>query len=123
MARRNPDLLADLDDLIADITVDAYGDDEPQVAFFEVFNQEVQTPTAATVLEVPMDVVGFDYHDECRGIVAQCRRDSARQDLAVVDLIFLPDSVAAWVQAAYRRWLGLTPHPTRMPAGWRPSWL
>jgi hypothetical protein len=25
-------MLADLDDLVADITVDAYGDDEPQLA-------------------------------------------------------------------------------------------
>ena len=28
---------------------DAYGDDEPQTAFVEVFNQEVRLPAAATV--------------------------------------------------------------------------
>jgi hypothetical protein len=123
VARRSPEIFADLDDLVADITVDAYGDDEPQVAFLEVFNNEVQTPTVATVLGVPIDVVGFDYHDERRGIVAVCRRDGARQELAVADLIFPPDAVVAWVQAAYRRWLGLTPHPMHMPVGWRPSWL
>lgn len=123
MARRKPPALADLDQLIADITVDAYGDDEPQTAFLEVFSSEVRTPAPATVVDVPVEVVGFDYLDERRGIVAECRRDGARQDLAVVDLVFPPDAVAAWVQAAYRRWLGLDPRPYDMPAGWRPSWL
>jgi hypothetical protein len=100
-----------------------YGDDEPQTAFLEVFNQEVRLPAAATALGVPVDVVGFDYRDECLGVVARCRRDGLRQDLAVVDLVFPRDALAAWVQAAYRRWLGLDPHPCDMPTGWRPSWL
>jgi hypothetical protein len=123
MARHKPIAVADLDQLVAAITVDAYGDDEPQTAFVEVFNQEVRLPATATVLGMPVDVVGFDYHDERPGIVARCRRDGARQDLAMVDLSFPPDTVAAWLYAAYRRWLGLDPHPYDMPAGWRPSWL
>ncbi len=123
MARRKPTALDDLDAVIADITVDAYGDDEPQTAFLEAFNQEVRLPAAATVLGMPVDVVGFDYRDERQGIIARCRRDGARQGLTVVDLFFPPDTVAAWVQAAYRRWLGLDPHPYDMPAGWRPAWL
>ena len=123
MVRRLPTALADLDALVAAITVDAYGDDEPQTAFVEVFIQEVRLPASATVLGVPVDVVGFDYRDERLGIVARCRRGGVRQDLAVVDLFFPPDAVAAWVQAAYRRWLGLDPRPYDIPAGWRPSWL
>jgi hypothetical protein len=103
--------------------IDADGDDEPQTAFLEVFNQDVPLPISATVLGMPVEVVGFDYRDERRGVVARCRRDGSRQDLAVVDLILQPDTVAAWVQAAYRRWLGLDPNPYDMPAGWRPSWL
>jgi hypothetical protein len=71
------------------------------LAFLEVFNHEVQTPAAATVLGVAIKVVGFDYHDERRGIVAVWRRDGARQELAVTDLVFGPDAVAAWVQPAY----------------------
>lgn len=35
--------LAELDDVIADIVVDAYGDDEQQVAFLETFTNEVAT--------------------------------------------------------------------------------
>lgn len=123
MASRKPIAVADLDQLVAAITVDAYGDDEPQIAFVEVFNQEVRLPVAATLLGVSVDVVGFDYHDQRSGIVARCRRNGARQDLAMVDLFFPPDTVAAWLHAAYRRWLGLDPHPYDMPAGWVPSWL
>jgi hypothetical protein len=123
MARHKPTALADLDKLVAAITVDAYGDDEPQTAFLEVFIQEAPLPAAATVLGTPVEVIGFDYSGERRGILACCRRDGVSVDLAAVDLLFPPDAVAAWVQAAYRRWLGLTPHPFDMPAGWCPSWL
>jgi hypothetical protein len=123
VSRRKGAPLDDLDALVADIVVDAYGDDEPQVAFLEVFNQEVRLPAAATVLGVPVEVVGFDYRDGRRGVVAECRREATHQAVAVVDLTFPPDSAAAWVQAAYRRWLGLTPHPYEMPPRWRPPWL
>jgi hypothetical protein len=123
VARRKPAPVDDLDALVNAIAVDAYGDDEPQTAFLEVFNQEVRLPAVATVLGVPVDVVGFDYRDERLGLVARCRRDRVSQDLAVVDLMFPPTAVAAWVQAAYRRWLGFDPYPFDMPAGWRPSWL
>jgi RNase P/RNase MRP subunit POP5 len=123
VARRRATTFADLDDLVADITVDAYGDDEAQTAFLEVFTGEVTVPGAATVLGVAVEVVGFDFRDARRGIVARCRRDSLEQELAAVDLVFAPDSVGAWVQAAYRRWLGLPPHPADVPPGWRPSWL
>jgi hypothetical protein len=37
MSRHKPIAVADLDQLVAAITVDAYGDDEPQIAFVEVF--------------------------------------------------------------------------------------
>jgi hypothetical protein len=123
VARQKPSSIDNLDALIVVITVDAFGDDEPQTAFLEVFHHEVLLPAAATVLGIPVDVFGFDYRNDRQGIVARCRRDGARQDLTLADLIFPPDTVAAWVQAAYRRWLGLVPHPFDMPAGWRPSWL
>ncbi len=80
-------------------------------------------PISATLLGMSVEVVGFDYRDERQGVVAHCRRDDPKQDLAVVDVVFPPDTVAAWVQAAYRRWLGLDPNSCDMPVGWRPSWL
>jgi hypothetical protein len=123
MPRREPTALADLDELVSGITVDAYRDDESQTAFLEVFNQEVRLLAAATVLGIAVEVIGFDHRDERRGVFARCRRDSVCEDLTVVDLVFPPDTVAAWAQAAYRRWLGADPRPYDMPAGWRPSWL
>jgi hypothetical protein len=117
VARRKPSPIDDLDALIAVITVDAYDDHERRTAFLEVFNQEARLPAAATVLGMPVDVVGLDYRDDRQGTMAPCRRDGARQDLTPADLIFPPDTAAAWVQAAYRRWLGLALHPYDMPAG------
>jgi hypothetical protein len=113
--------LAELDDVIADIIVDAYGDDEQQSAFLEAFTNVV--PVTATVVGVPVEVVGFDYHDMRHGVMAKCRRGTHRQELGAADVIFPPDTTAAWVQAAYRRWLGLKPHKAAVPSGWRPSAL
>ena len=112
----------DIDNLITEITVDAYGEDEQSTAFLQAFTDEVDTPVTALVLGTEIEVIGFDYHDERHGIVAACRRDGAQQELAAADLIFPPDTPAAWIQAAYRRWLGLKPHPHAMPSGWTPSW-
>lgn len=74
----------------------------------------------ATVLGVPVEVVGFVYHEARHGVMAKCRRDTLTQQLGAADVIFPPDSTAAWVQAAYRRWLGLKPHKATIPSGWRP---
>ncbi len=53
MPRRKPTTLTHLDALVADITVDAHNDDEPQTVFLEVFDQEVRLPAAATLLGMP----------------------------------------------------------------------
>ncbi len=112
--------IAELDDLVAEIVVDAYGDDEQHVAFHELFSSEVATPVVATVLGLTVEVIGFDYHDARHGVMATCRRDKVTHELGAADVIFPPDSTAAWVQAAYRRWLGLKPHKATIPSGWRP---
>ncbi len=109
--------------LIEAITVDAYGDDEQLAAFYEVFAQEVKRSTPAGIIGVDVEVIRFDYRDERQGLVVLCRRDGVQQEVSAADLVFPPDTEAAWIHAAYRRWLGLKPHPATMPAGWQPAWL
>lgn len=107
-----------LQQLIDDITVDAYGDGEQLGAFLDAF-EEVDLPCPAVLLHVPVDVVRIDFTgDERRGLTARCRHEGRAEEVSLADLRFQPGSVAAWIHAAYRTWLGLRPFSAREPPGW-----
>ncbi|MDD1707361.1 MAG: hypothetical protein LUO81_04095, partial [Methanoregulaceae archaeon] len=55
----------------------------------------------------------IDYDgNERRGLTARCRREAgSEQVIAACDLIFPEGSTAARYLAAYRKWLGIEPHP------------
>ena len=98
---------------IDDILVDAYGDDEQLWAFRQAFEDKVVVPAEAFVVGEPVTVMRIDYDgNERRGLTARCRReDGSEQVIAACDLIFPEGSAAARYMAAYRRWLGIEPHP------------
>ena len=107
--------------LIDEITLDAYDLYEQLSGFLQVFSDEVTVPALRTVLHVPVEVTGFDFEgDERRGLVAQCRHDGGAGTVSLVDVRFEPHSVAGWLHAAYRTWLGLPSFPARRPSDW--SW-
>lgn len=56
-------------------------------------------------------------------VTAHCLHGNTRQEISLTDLVFPPDTRAAWVHAAYRRCLGLEPFPAAIPEGWQPDWL
>jgi hypothetical protein len=107
-----------LDDLIGRILVDCYGEDEELTAFLTILDDEVRRPAEATVLRTPVIVIGFDYPDGRRELTARCRNAQDVQQLALADVVFPDGTVAAWLHAAYRRFLGLKPFPATEPAGW-----
>src|SRR6266567_3988468 len=107
-----------LDSVVEIILVDAYGDDEQYVAFLTVIEEETRLPAAATLLGAPVTVTGFDYTNEARGLVAICEGSNGTGEVALADLAFPPDTVTAWIHAAYRHHLGLQPFPVRP----RPDW-
>ena len=109
--------------LVAVITTDCYNLGEQVTAFYEAFAEEVPLPTAATVIGTTVVVVGIDIADHGEALTARCHRGDVVQDLHLSDLEFAPDTAAGWIHAAYRRCLGLVPHPAAVPAGWKPSWL
>lgn len=111
-----------LSQLVESITVDAYGAYEQLAAFLTVFEEEVSLPCAAKILGVDLEVRGFDLEgDERRGLVASCRRPGGSSAVvALADVRFETGTVAAWLHAGLRTWLGLTAFPARRPAGW--SW-
>jgi len=98
-----------LDRVIATITVDCYNEDEVYTAFLTVIEDEVALPAAARLLGSPVTVVALDYTDPDRGLVAVCRGSDGSGEVALADLAFPADTLAAWLHAAYRHHLGLEP--------------
>lgn len=113
-----------LDELIDVITVDCYNDDEAVTAFLTVFEEEVAVPALATVMGMPVEVLAYDCQGDPPEMMARCRSGTAAQWLALRDLVFDPGTPAAWIHAAFRQWLGLQPHSTVRPPGWKGiDWL
>jgi len=107
-----PDL-ADLDQLIEEITVDSYGEDEQLWAFLQVISDEVAVPCDGFVIGEPVSIMAFDYDGhERRGLTARCRRaDGSEHVVAASDVVFSQRSAGARYIAAYRKWMGLEPLP------------
>ena len=102
----------ELDALIDEIIVDAYGDDEQLWAFRQVLEDELMLPKEAFVIGEPVTVLAFDYEHERRGVTARCRReDGTTHQIAACDLFFPRGGSAARYVAAYRKWLGIEPYP------------
>lgn len=101
-----------LDELIEEITVDAYGDDEQLWAFRQAFEDDVSLPANAFVIGEPVSVVQIDYDgNERRGLTAKCRREGGSEHVvAASDVVFPEGSIGARYAAAYRKWLGLKPY-------------
>lgn len=96
---------AELDELVEQAIVDAYGDDEQMVGFYTMINDNLALPFTTTVLGVEVSVESVDVTDS--GIVAICARGSDRQAIQILDLRLPvpPPPGAEWI-AAYRRWAG-----------------
>jgi hypothetical protein len=96
----------DLDALIAEATVDCYGDDEQLTGLFAMIDECLVVPFDSTVLGVTVTVREVELTVDGR-IVARCVRDGLEQPLSLLDLPLPdppPDGVE-WVEA-YRRWTG-----------------
>ena len=104
---------AALNELIAQITVDAYGEDEQLWAFRQALEDSVAVPCDAFVIGEPVSVLRFDYDgNDRRGLTATCRRlDGRKYAVAVSDMVFPQETAGGRHVAAYRKWMGLTPLP------------
>jgi hypothetical protein len=110
--KKGPPLgLAALNELIEEITTDAYGEDEQLWAFRQAFEDSVTLPAEGTVVGEPVLVIAFDYDgNERRGLTAKCRGADGREHMvAAADVTMPPASEGGCFLAAYRKWMGLTP--------------
>lgn len=96
---------AELDELVGQAIVDAYGDDEQMVGFYSVITDNLALPFTTTVLGVEASVERVDLTSS--GIVAICVRGPDRQAIPILDLMLPvpPPPGSEWI-AAYRRWAG-----------------
>ena len=103
--------LVGLDQLIEEITIDAYGDDEKLWAFRQAFEDSVSVPCDGFVIGEPLLIIRFDYDgNERRGLTARCQReDGSEYIVAASDVELRTRSSGARYLAAYRKWLGLQP--------------
>jgi hypothetical protein len=102
----------DLDALIEEITVDCYGEDEELTGFLTFLEDALERPVDATVVGVPVTIVGVDCPaGALRGLVARCRRDGAEAEyeVSLLDVVLPHGSELARVLAAYRYWAGVDP--------------
>lgn len=102
-----------LDEMIEEITVDAYGDEEKLWAFRQAFSDNIELPADGFVIGEPVSVIEIDYGgNERRGLTATCRReDGSVHVISACDVVFPQASPGSRCIAAYRKWLDLEPFP------------
>ena len=103
-ARSRPPGKTELDILIKEATVDAYGESEQIVGFYTMIEDHLGMPFGVEILGVIAAVERIDMTDD-EQIVAVCRRGRARQAIPILDLELPvpPPTGAEWIEA-YRRW-------------------
>lgn len=93
-----------LDELIDEAIIDAYGDEEQRTGFFTMLEEHPALPFKTEVLGVEVLVKRIDLTDD-EEIVAICTRGQSRQAIPILDLPLpeLPPQGVEWIEA-YRRW-------------------
>lgn len=95
--------------LIAEATVDCYGEYEEFVGMLTTLGDRLEFPFAARVLGEKVEVIGLDEKasSERRGVVAEVRKGARQYTVALADVeVVEKDSETAEWLAAYRYWLG-----------------
>jgi Calcium binding len=95
---------AELDRLIAEVVVDAYGDTEQAAAFHYVLEEELELPLQVELGAAIATVVGLELTDDDR-LVAVCRMGRSRRRVPLTELaapVKAPRG-SKWLDA-YLRW-------------------
>jgi len=112
----------DLEQLVAEISTDAHGDDEQLRAFHQALEDGVDLPCDAFIIGEPVSVVSFTYDgNQRRGILVRCRReDGSEHIVSASEVVLAPRARGGLLLAAYRKWLGLDPVPEQATPPTRP---
>lgn len=99
-----------LEALLAEATVDCYGEDEEFTGMMCMLGEELRFPLSATVVGELVAVIGIDERRSSlsRGVVARVRRKGQDYRVGLAELEFVdPDPTSAEWLEAYRYWLSL----------------
>ena len=97
-------LAADLDQMIEEAIVDAYGESEQTAGFYSVLDDNLEVPFQTVILGLMVTVERIDMTKDGQ-VVAVCSRGKSRQRIPILDLP-LPTprpAGAGWIDA-FRRW-------------------
>jgi len=101
----------EIDELLDEILVDAYGDDEQLTSFQVAFAEAARFPFPGRIVGTAIEVVKIGYDgDPRRGLTATCRREGETHRVSLTDIN--PGLVTLGTSrllAAHRRWCGLPP--------------
>lgn len=95
---------AKLDEMIEEVTVDAYGESEETMGFFTLLEDRLKFPFTTKLLGIEVAVERMDLTED-EQIVVVCSRGKSRQRIPILDLPLpspLPEG-AEWIDA-YRQW-------------------
>ena len=95
----------DLERMVEEATVDAYGESEQVTGFYTMLENDLELPFTTTVLGAEVTVERLDLTDDDH-IVVVCRRGQKRQRLSILDLPLPqpPPKGWEWIEA-YRHWV------------------
>jgi hypothetical protein len=96
----------DLDELIAEITVDCNDEEEALSGFEVAFDDQVCFPLAGAVVSEGVQVLSVSRGNGRAELIASCARAGRRYDITLLDVELSREGDAARLVAAYRRWLG-----------------
>ena len=93
-------------ELIEEAIVDAYGDEEQEVGFLTMLQDNLPFPFRALVVGEEVEVTGLDQGVHERGIMAICKRKGKKYRISVTSLEFAgqPPEEAEWIEA-YKAWV------------------
>ena len=95
---------SDLDSLIDEATIDAYGEHERRAGFYTVLEESLAFPFQAAIIGESVSVYGLDMKDD-RQILARINRQGREYTIDLLDLTINDESIAGgeWI-AAYKKW-------------------
>ncbi|MEJ7798282.1 MAG: hypothetical protein WKF42_07255 [Solirubrobacteraceae bacterium] len=91
---------------LADITVDAYDQDEALMGFENAFDEAACLPCPATVIGETIEILSVATTNGHQELIATCQRAGHSHQIALLDITVNAGQPAARLAAAYRRWIG-----------------